>query len=101
MSFAIISGRNNGYPCIPELNEFVSAEENPPYPDFMMRCCPELNEGYPWILKLVTLDEATESSLYAVNKKIIGIFAGSKEIKSAYCREKAVFFKYYVRASSH
>lgn len=80
MSFAIIIGRNNGYPCIPELDEFVSAERKPPYsdfmllveennypmikklalkktsaertvpyPDFIMRCYPELNDGYPCI----------------------------------------------------
>lgn len=49
MSFAIIGGRNNGYPCIPELDEFVSAERTPPYSDFML-IVPE--GGYPMIKKL-------------------------------------------------
>ena len=128
MSFAIIIGRNNGYPCIPELDEFVSAErklpysdfmllveENNypmikklalkktsaertvPYPDFIMRCYPALNDGYPYLLKLGTLAEAVKSSLFAGEKKVINIFAGDREIKSAYCRGEAVFVKYYVK----
>lgn len=128
MSFAIISGRNNGYPCIPELDEFVSAERKPPYsdfmlliadnsyptikklalkkisaerttpyPDFIMRCYPELNDGYPYLLKLGTPAEDVQSSLFAGEKKVINIFAGDREIKSAYCRGEAVFVKYYVK----
>lgn len=128
MSFAIIIGRNNGYPCIPELDEFVSAERKPPYsdfmllveennypmikklalkktsaertvpyPDFIMRCYPELNDGYPYLLKLGTLAEDVQSSLFAGEKKVINIFAGDREIKSAYCRGKAVFVKHYVK----
>ena len=128
MSFAIISERNNGYPCIPELDEFVSAERKPPYsdfmllveennypmikklalkktsaertvpyPDFMFRCVPHLNNGYPYLLKLGTLAEAVKSSLFAGEKKVINIFAGDREIKSAYCRGEAVFVKCYVK----
>lgn len=128
MSFAIISERNNGYPCIPELDEFVSAERKPPYsdfmllveennypmikklalkktsaertvpyPDFIMRCYPELNYGYPYLLKLGMLAEDVQSSLFAGEKKVINIFAGDREIKSAYCRGEAVFVKYYVK----
>lgn len=128
MSFAIIIGRNNGYPCIPELDEFVSAERKPPYSDFMllveennypmikklalkktsaertapypefiMRCYPGLNDGYPYLLKLGTLTEDVQSSLFAGEKKVINIFAGDREIKSAYCRGEAVFVKYYVK----
>ena len=96
MSFAIISGRNNGYPCIPELDELISAERKPPYSDFMMiaagnsypvikklalkkssadrtipypdfifRCIPNLNGGYPYFPKLGTLAEDVKSSLFA------------------------------------
>ena len=128
MSFAIIGGRNNGYPCIPELDEFVSAERKspysdfmlivpeggypmikklapkkfsaermPPYPDFMFRCIPELNDGYPYLLKFGSLAEEVESSLFAGEKKIINIFAGDREIKSAYCHGQAAFVKYYVK----
>lgn len=54
MSFAIISGRNNGYPCIPELDELISAERKPPYSDFMMIAA---GNSYPviksWRLKKV------------------------------------------------
>lgn len=49
MSFAIISGRNNGYPCIPELDELISAERKPPYSDFMMIAA---GNSYPVIKKL-------------------------------------------------
>ncbi|MCM1269012.1 MAG: hypothetical protein NC247_00105 [Ruminococcus flavefaciens] len=128
MSFAIISERNNGYPCIPELDEFVSAERKPPYsdfmllveennypmikklalkktsaertvpyPDFIMRCYPELNDGYPYLLKLGALTEDVQSSLFAGEKKVINILAGDREIKSAYCRGEAVFVKCYVK----
>lgn len=45
MSFAIISGRNNGYPCIPELDELISAERKPPYSDFMMIAAGEQLSG--------------------------------------------------------
>ena len=128
MSFEIIIGRNNGYPCIPELDEFVSAERKPPYsdfmllveennypmikelalkktsaertapyPDFMFRCVPHLNDGYPYLLKLGTLTEDVQSSLFSGEKKVINIFAGDREIKSAYCRGEAVFVKCYVK----
>lgn len=128
MSFIIISGRNNGYPCIPELDDLISAERKPPYndfilivpedsypvikklvnkktsaersfpyPEFIMRCYPELNDGYPYLRKLGTLSEDVKSSLFAGEKKIINIFAGNKKIKSAYCREETMFTKYYVK----
>lgn len=128
MSFAIISGRNNGYPCIPELDELISAERKPPYSDFMMiavgnsypvikklalkkssadrtipypdfifRCIPNLNGGYPYLPKLGTLAEDVKSSLFAGERKAVNIFAGDREIKSAYCRGEEVFVKRYVK----
>jgi hypothetical protein len=131
MSFAVISGRNDGYPCIPSLDESVSADRTPPYsdfmftvpagsyptlkmlrplkasaeltlpyPDFMFRCVPELNDGYPSLLKMGRLEEKAVSSIYAGEKKIVALFTGNKEIKTAFCRGQKVFYKYFVKINA-
>ena len=39
MGFMIIPGRNDGYPCIPELPDLPqNADMIPPLPDMYLRC---------------------------------------------------------------
>lgn len=133
MSFAVISGRNDGYPCIPELDESISANRTPPYPDFIFRCIleqndgyphisklgesvsadrippypefifrcvPGLNDGYPSLLKMGKLEEKSKSSIYAGEKKIVALFMGNKEIRTAFCHGQKVFYKYFVKINA-
>lgn len=57
MSFAAISGRNEGYPCIPSLDESVSADRTPPYSDYMFTVLPDC---YPSLKKLKPLRASAE-----------------------------------------
>ncbi len=127
MKFEIIKGRNEGYPCIPELNEresagfiqpvceylFSSGSEGYPViadvpesstgftgtlPECMMMCFGEkVNGGYPWIRNISSLRSITESSLYYGGKKIQGMYYNGKHCGTAFCNGGTVFDTYSVR----
>lgn len=63
------SGVSSGYPCmlqVPAL--FRTADIQPPYPDYVMRCLGEdFNNGYPLIMQ--------------INKVLMGAFANAYELK--------------------
>lgn len=52
MSMTIIQGKNNGYPCIPELTDNFAVIHTPPFWEFSMKLSPYLNNGYPVMLQI-------------------------------------------------
>lgn len=127
MTFKIIEGRNQGYPCIPELSErddaklvapvcmymFTTGESGypviapvpdavpeltSPLPEYMMICFGEkVNSGLPWIGGLKAAVQISDSSLYFSDKQIRGMYFGEQALELAYCNGAKVFETYYVR----
>lgn len=121
MVFEIIKGRNQGYPCIPELNECESAKlispvneymffagsgEYPvivqvpaasakleaPFPEYMMTCFGEnVNGGFLWLGRLKAIRNRTESELYNNGRKIRRMYFNENSCKTAYCNGLRVF----------
>ena len=121
MAFEIINGRNNGYPCIPELNERQSAalvspvceymfkagatgypvvaglSENTcgisvPYPETLMICFgKDVNDGYPWIRNIKALRSVTESSLFFEGRRAERLYFNGNICETAFCNGKKVF----------
>ncbi len=127
MKFEIITGRNQGYPCIPELNEresagfiqpvckylFSSGREGYPViadvpesstgfagtlPECLMMCFgANVNNGYLWIRNISALRSVTESSLYYGGRKVQGMYYNEKPCGTAFCNGGTVFDTYSVR----
>ncbi|MBQ8961182.1 MAG: hypothetical protein IJ071_08205 [Ruminococcus sp.] len=58
MGFVIVSGKNSGYPCQEELSDPSALRElAPPYPDFVFRLHPEVENGYPYMNGMTELCE--------------------------------------------
>jgi len=121
MAFEIIKGRNQGYPCIPELNEresadlvgtvneymffaesgrypviaqlsVASAKLEAPFPEYMMTCFGEnVNDGFPWLGRLKAIRKRTESSLCYNGRNIRRMYFNEKICKTAYCNGLRVF----------
>lgn len=121
MTFEIYEGRNQGYPCIPELAELDGAEPvSPvcrmmfstngsgypvisavpdvdaklikPLPEYMTICFGDrANDGYPWISELKAIVRRSESSLYFGDKKAERLYFNGKEIETAFCNDEKVF----------
>ena len=127
MGFEIIEGRNDGYPCIPELREcestaltypvsefmFTPGESGYPeiarlpeaetgftgeQPEYIMMCFGEqVNGGYPWISGLKTAVRASYSYLYFGDRHAEKLYYEGKEIETAYCGGRKVFDTYLIR----
>ena len=57
MSLYIIDGRNDGYPCVPEISELPETGLVPPIPSGTLFVSPYKNNGYPSVNKLGSLPE--------------------------------------------
>lgn len=127
MAFSIISGRNQGYPCISELRERssavlvqpicefmfdlsgggypviapvrkASAELVSPIPEYIMVCLGDrVNSGLPWITVLKALRSVMESSLYFRGRQVQAMYFNENPCKTAYCNGKKVFAEYLIR----
>lgn len=127
MGFEIIDGRNDGYPCIPELREcdntglinpvcefmFTPGESGYPAiarlpeaetgftgepPEYMMMCFGEkVNGGYPWISELKTAVSTSYSYLYFGGSHAERLYYEGKAVKTAYCGGRKVFDTYLIR----
>ena len=57
MSLYIIDGRNDGYPCVPEILELPEISLVPPIPSGTLLVSPYKNHGYPSVNKLGSLPD--------------------------------------------
>ena len=127
MAFEIISGRNQGYPCVPELNEResaklvspvnefmlfggngsypvvvqlpeISGKLSAPLPEYMMMCFGEnVNGGLPWIKKLKAVRNKTESALCYNGRNVRQMYFNENLCKTAYCNGLRVFDTFFER----
>ena len=102
MTQTIISGRNNGYPCIAELPELDSIKTlEAPYPDMIMRVLGEsVNDGYPCIIPLEGVEKRVYSELFFGDKQVCAMYCGEKPVEAAYCKGRKVFEVYYAAADT-
>lgn len=55
-----IEGRNNGYPCIAELQDPPSTGFSAPFPEYFFKFDPQTNNGYPYIVQAPKIPRHTE-----------------------------------------
>jgi len=91
------SGVSSGYPCmlqVPAL--FRTADIQPPYPDYVMRCLGEdFNNGYPLIMQLEGIHRELFSSLYFADKKVEEMTFGGKYVIEGFCNGQRVYGTVY------
>lgn len=91
MSFYILDSRNNGYPCIYELQDIPDTDMKIPYPHGVFMCMGEYNDGYPFIPEINNVGLKTYSSLYFGENNVSELYFNGEYITKAYCNEQEVF----------
>ena len=81
MSLYIISGRNEGYPCVPEVQELPEAKLFPPVYGRVMKISPHINEGYPYVGEIKPLPESV-SLVYPYPDTVMSVLG--EEFNSGY-----------------
>ena len=91
----IIDGRNDGYPCIPELPEITGyAVMTAPYPEFFMYLeGADVNGGYP-TLRVLPDKHLFFSRSYTRNSGASELYFGEIPITAAYYGDAEVLIKY-------
>lgn len=59
MSMVFIDGRNNGYPCILELQDPPNTEFAAPFPEYFFEFDPQKNNGYPYAVHIPKIPRQT------------------------------------------
>lgn len=97
MEQTIVTGRNNGYPCIPQLADISKLQQSsPPYPQYIMRCLGSgVNDGYPCIMSLAGAVMHTASRLYFGERPVTSMYLNGKSVRAGFCNGQRVFGVYY------
>ena len=90
----IVSGRCEGFPCVPDAYEPYSARFTAPFPQNMMTAVSGVNDGFPYISALDEVQEETFSNLCFADADISGLYYGDTEVSFAYCNGGTMFRKY-------
>lgn len=90
----IIPGRNDGYPCIPELPDLPQdAGMIPPLPDMYFRCTDGVNDGYPAILS-VSEPDIFLSDFISGGCPTGVLYFGNAPVNAAFFGEKCVYTRW-------
>lgn len=93
----IYSDRNDGYPTFLFCEKPPSVLMQKAYPHGFMICMgDDVNNGYPCIPEINSLDIKKISELYFGEKHIDDIFYDNRQISAAYCNENEVFSIKYI-----
>ena len=94
MGFMIIPGRNEGYPCIPELPDLPqNADMIPPLPDMYLRCEEGVNGGYPAVPSL-SAPELFLSQFISASHPTGVMYFGETPVRAAFFGEECVLLRW-------